>query len=89
MATYTVPEGAPRILGHKAGETFEADIPAAQEARLVARGQLSVAGGLGGLSREKLDEMARALGLNPDQSPNKASLIDAIQAQTPTKKEGV
>ena len=88
MATYTVAEGSPPILGHKAGETFEADIPAAQEARLVARGQLTVVGGLGSVSREKLDEMARALSLNPDQYPNKPALIDAIQAKTPTLKEG-
>lgn len=89
MATYTVADGSPSIMGHKAGETFEADIPAAQEARLIARGQLTVSGGLSGLSREKLDEMARVMNLNPDQYPNKTSLIDAIQAHTPITKEGV
>lgn len=86
MGSYTVPDGAPPILGHYAGEQFEADIPAAQEARLVARGQLIVAGGLGPKPRSELDEMARALGMNPDKYPNKPALIDAIQAKTPTKE---
>lgn len=89
MPTYKVPEGSPSVLGHKAGDTFDADIPAAQEARLIARGQLTLVGGLDSLSREKLDEMARALSLNPEQYPNKPSLIEAIQAQTPITKEGV
>jgi hypothetical protein len=86
MPQYTIPEGSPDILGHKAGETFEADIPAAQEARLVARGQLQVSGGLGQMPREKLDEMARALNLNPDQFANKPALIDAITAKTPKEQ---
>lgn len=88
MATYIVPDGAPRVFGHKAGEQFSAEIPAAQEARLIARGQLTVAGGLASKSRAELDEMASVLNLNPDDYPNKTSLIDAIQATT-TTKEGV
>lgn len=80
-AKYTIPDGVPvEVLGHKAGESFDADIPAEQEARLVARGQLAVSGGLSQLPREQLDTIAREQGIDPEQHPNKPSLIDAIKA---------
>lgn len=83
MARYKVPDAVNhRILGHYPGETFDADIPAAQEARLIARGQLEAVASLASKPREELDEMARALNIDPAAHPNKPSLIDAIQAAT-------
>ncbi len=83
MARYRVPDDINHlILGHFPGDTFDADIPAAQEARLVGRGQLIAEAGLAGRTRGELDEVARGLSLNPDEYPNKPSLIDAIQAET-------
>ena len=83
MARYKVPDRVNhRILGHWPGETFDADIPAAQEARLIARGQLEAVAGLSSKSREELDAMARELNIDPAAHPNKSSLIDAIQAES-------
>lgn len=80
-AKYTIPDDVTvEVLGHNAGDTFEADIPAEQEARLVARGQLAVSGGLGQLPREQLDAIAREHGIDPGHHPNKSSLVDAIKA---------
>lgn len=39
MNTYTV-IGDKSVLGYKPGETFQADIPVAQEERLIARGAI-------------------------------------------------
>lgn len=81
MGRYTIPADVPHsVLDHQPGETFDADLPAEQEARLVARGQITVAGGLGRVPREELDQMASALNIDPAAHPNKQSLIDAIQA---------
>jgi len=88
MGRYTIPDHIDHmILDHYPGETFEADIPAEQEARLVARGQLKVAGGLGSVPREQLDQMAREQNIDPSAHPTKPALIDAIKANTPIEKE--
>ena len=88
MGRYRIPDHVNHlILGHFPGETFEADIDAAQEARLVSRGQIEIVGGLTHLSREELDTLARAHDIDPADHPNKPSLIDAIQAKTPNDKE--
>lgn len=85
--TYTIPDHVNhRILEHYPGETFTADIPEAQEARLIARGQIKVAGGLSQLSRDELDAVAVQLHIDPSDHPNKPSLIDAIKAADPTKE---
>ena len=88
MPTYTV-TGPHEVLGHQPGEQFQTDdIPATQEAFLVAVGHLSVTGGLSTKPREELDEMARGLNIDPAAHPNKPSLIDAIQATAdPTTTE--
>ena len=84
MGAYKVPDRLNhRVLGHWPGEEFDADIPAAQEARLIARGQLEVrTSGLTAKPREELDVMARELNIDPAAHPNKPSLIDAIKAET-------
>ena len=40
METYNV-TGSQPVLGHEPGEKFQANIPADQEARLIARGQIA------------------------------------------------
>jgi hypothetical protein len=88
MGTYRVPDHVNHlILGHYPGEQFTADIPADQEARLVARGQLEVVKSLSSRPREELDEMARALNIDPAAHSNKPSLIEAIEANTPSTEE--
>lgn len=87
MGSYRIPDAINhRILGRWPGDTFTADIPAALEARLVARGQLEIVGGLHRLTREELDGIAVELGIDPSDHPNKQSLIDAIKAADPTKE---
>lgn len=81
MGRYRIPDHVNhRVLDHYPGETFEADIPAAQEGRLIARGQIEPVGGLTNLSRDELDAIATAKNIDPADHPNKASLVDAIQA---------
>ncbi len=71
------------VLGHEPGETFEQLIPPEQEARLIARGQLEVVGGLVGKTREGLNDLATAAGVtDPGGLPNKDAVAEAIEATT-------
>jgi hypothetical protein len=71
------------VLGYEPGETFEQLIPPEQEARLIARGQLEVVGGLTGKTREELNDFAAASGVtDPESLPNKDAVAEAIEATT-------
>lgn len=83
MGRYRIPDGVNhRVLDHYPGETFEADLDPAQEARLIARGQLEPTTSLDALSREQLDHLAAQQGVeNPSALPNKDAVIAAINDQ--------
>jgi len=48
--------GTQPFLGHKPGETFEAELDEAQKARAIARGSIKVAGGKGGGKKSALND---------------------------------
>lgn len=80
MGRYTIPDDINQfVLGRCPGETFNADIPPAQEARLLARGQILLAESLDNKTRPELDTLARELGVDdPEELPNKDAVIAAI-----------
>ncbi len=85
--------GPHEVLGYEPGDVFEQNIAPEQEARLIARGQLEIVGGLVGKTREGLNDLAAAAGVtDPGSLPNKDAVAEAIEATTSDNsitKEGV
>jgi hypothetical protein len=88
LKRYTVTGTRPQF-GHQPGTEFEADIPEAQERRLLAKGAIKECAskqeddGLFGLSRIELNRLATEAGVeNPYGLPNKGEVIRAIEVAT-------
>jgi hypothetical protein len=84
MGTYTV-HGPHEVFEHAPGVTFDAEIPAGQEALLIASGSLVREDSLESLSRDELDALAESSGVpDPGGLANKTAVIAAIN----TTREG-
>jgi hypothetical protein len=86
LTTYNV-TGPTNFRGHKPGETFDAELSEAEEARAIARGSIAKGEGqeekkqLEDLSRSELDAKASEVGVGePEKLPNRAAVIDAIRS---------
>lgn len=73
MNTYTV-VGDKSVLGHEPGETFQADIPIAQEERLIARGAIEP--GPGNTPLADPDESVDRSPRDGDEEPFSAELAE-------------
>lgn len=83
MTRYIV-SGPRKAFGYGPGEEFEAEIPEAQERRMIDRGAIRIAPphGLSALSREELNALAEDAGIeDPEQLPNISAVIEAIEAK--------